>query len=195
VPARAAWLLELVEKEPDLTLAEIVVRLRQDRAMHTTDSSVNHFLKRHGVTFKKKTLRAAEQDRLDVAQARQGWKASQASLDRERLVFVDETGTSTKMVRTHGRCRRGRRLIGKAPWGHLKTTTFTAGLRRDGLVAPWVLDGPMNGEAFLTYVKERTGFQPRRDRQFARSQSRWGPRCDRGQERNTALPASLFARP
>jgi hypothetical protein len=145
--------------------------------------------------FQKKTLRAAEQDRLDVAQARQGWKASQASLDRERLVFVDETGTSTKMVRTHGRCRRGRRLIGKAPWGHLKTTTFTAGLRRDGLVAPWVLDGPMNGEAFLTYVKERTGFQPRRDRQFARSQSRWGPRCDRGQERNTALPASLFARP
>jgi transposase len=68
-------------------------------------------------------------------------------------VFVDETGTSTKMVRTHGRCRRGQRLIGKAPFGHWKTTTFTAGLRRDGLVAPWVLDGPMNGEAFLIYVK------------------------------------------
>jgi hypothetical protein len=202
VPARAArrwrrrtaWLLELVENEPDLTLAEIVERLWQDRGMRTTDSSVGCFFKWHGVTFKK-TLRAAEQDRLDVVQARQGWKTGQASLDTERLVFVAETGTSTKMVRTHGRCRRGRRLIGKAPWGHLKTTTFTAGLRRDGLVAPWVLDGPMNGEAFLTYVKERTGFQPRRDRQFARSQSRWGPRCDRGQERNTALPASLFARP
>ncbi len=68
-------------------------------------------------------------------------------------MFVDETGTSTKMVRTHGRCRRGQRLIGKAPWGHWKTTTFTAGLRRDGLVAPFVLDGPMNGEAFLVYVE------------------------------------------
>ena len=89
-----------------------------------------------------------------MAEARQRWKAAQPLLDAGRLVFVDETGTSTKMVRTHGRCRRGQRLIGKAPWGHWKTTTFTAGLRRDGLVAPWVLDGPMNGEAFLVYVEE-----------------------------------------
>src|SRR5687767_12673042 len=57
------------------------------------------------------------------------------------------------MVRTHGRCRRGQRLIGKAPCGHWKTTTFTAGLRCNGLVAPWVLEGPMNGEAFLVYVE------------------------------------------
>ena len=71
-----------------------------------------------------------------MAAARQCWKAAQASLDANRLVFVDETGTSTKMVRTHGRCRRGQRLIGKAPAGHWKTTTFTAGLRCDGLVVP-----------------------------------------------------------
>jgi transposase len=89
-----------------------------------------------------------------VAEARQCWKAKQALLDTTRLVFVDETGTSTKMVRTHGRCRRGRRLVGKAPWGHWKTTTFTAGLRRDGLVAPCVLEGPMNGEAFRAYVEQ-----------------------------------------
>jgi transposase len=89
-----------------------------------------------------------------VAEARHRWKAGQASLDVKRLVFVDETGTSTKMVRTYGRCRRGLRLIGKSPWGHWKTTTFTAGLRCDGLVAPWVLDGPMNGEAFLVYVEK-----------------------------------------
>ena len=89
-----------------------------------------------------------------MAEARQRWKAGQPGLDAKRLVFVDETGTSTKMVRTHGRCRRGQRLIGKAPWGHWKTTTFTAGLRCDGLVAPWVLDGPMNGEAFLVYVEK-----------------------------------------
>ena len=88
-----------------------------------------------------------------MAAARQDWKAGQAGFDAKRLVFVDETGTSTKMVRTHGRCRRGQRLIGKAPWGHWKTTTFTAGLRCDRLVAPFVLDGPMNGEAFLVYVE------------------------------------------
>ena len=81
-----------------------------------------------------------------MAEARHRWKANQTLLDTTRLVFVDETATSTKMVRTHGRCRRGQRLIGKAPWGHWKTTTFTAGLRCDGLVAPWVLDGPMKGD-------------------------------------------------
>jgi transposase len=70
------------------------------------------------------------------------------------LVFVDETGASTKMVRTRGRCARGRRLVATAPWGHWKTTTFTAGLRCDSIVAPWVLDGPMNGEAFLVYVEK-----------------------------------------
>jgi transposase len=89
-----------------------------------------------------------------VAEARRNWKAGQARLDPKRLVFVDETGTSTKMVRTRGRCARGRRLVAKVPWGHWKTTTFTAGLRCDGLVAPFVLDGPMNGEAFLTYVEK-----------------------------------------
>lgn len=57
------------------------------------------------------------------------------------------------MIRIRGRCPRGQRLVGKAPWGHWKTTTFTAGLRCDGLVAPWVLDGPMNGEAFLIYIE------------------------------------------
>ncbi len=88
-----------------------------------------------------------------MAAARQRWKADQPGVDVRRLVFVDETGTSTKMVRTSGRCRRSRRLLGKAPWGHWKTITFTAGLRCDGLVAPFVLDGPMNGEAFLVYVE------------------------------------------
>ncbi len=89
-----------------------------------------------------------------MAQAREAWKASQANLDPDKLVFIDETGASTKMVRRRGRCRRGQRLLAKAPFGHWKTTTFTAGLRRDGLVAPFVLDGPMNGEAFLVYVEK-----------------------------------------
>ncbi len=67
--------------------------------------------------------------------ARERWKASQASLDPTKLVFVDETGANTKMVRVYGRCQRGKRLVCKTPWGHWKTTTFTCGLRCDGLVA------------------------------------------------------------
>ena len=89
-----------------------------------------------------------------MAKARESFKAGQAGLDPRKLVFVDETGTSTKMVRVRGRCRKGTRLIGKAPFGHWKTTTFTAALRYDGLVAPFVLDGPMTGEAFLAYVEK-----------------------------------------
>src|ERR1019366_3605472 len=58
------------------------------------------------------------------------------------------------MVRVYGRCRRGERLVCKTPWGHWKTTTFTCGLRCDGLVAPWVLEGPMTGDAFLIYVEK-----------------------------------------
>jgi transposase len=92
-----------------------------------------------------------------VAEARARWKAAQASLDPKALVFIDETGTNTKMVRAYGRCRKGRRLIGKQPFGHWKTTTFTAGLRCDGITAPFVLDGPMNRDAFLVYVGKVLG--------------------------------------
>jgi transposase len=104
--------------------------------------------------LQKKTLHAAEQDRPDVSLARERWKASQASLDPTKLVFVDETGANTKMVRVYGRSRRGKRLVCKTPWGHWKTTTFTCGLRCDGLVAPWVLEGPMTGDAFRVYVEK-----------------------------------------
>jgi transposase len=69
-------------------------------------------------------------------------------------VFIDETGTNTKMARRYGRAPKGQRLIGKVPHGHWKTTTFTAGLRCDGLTAPFVLDGAMNKLAFETYVEK-----------------------------------------
>ena len=88
-----------------------------------------------------------------MAAARQRWKEAQASLDPSRLVFIDETGTSTNMVRLRGRCRRGERLIGRIPHGHWKTTTFVAGLRRDAITAPFVIDCPMNGEIFTTYLR------------------------------------------
>ena len=99
-------------------------------------------------------MRAAEQDRPDVAAARMAWADGQTKLDPERLVFIDETGTSTNMARLRGRARRGERLVGKIPHGHWKTTTFVAGLRSDALTAPCVIDGPMNGNTFLAYVEQ-----------------------------------------
>ena len=78
----------------------------------------------------------------------------QKSLDPRKLVFLDETGASTKMARTRGRAIRGERLIASVPHGHWKTTTFLAGLRHDGITAPLVLDGPMNGTVFKAYVEQ-----------------------------------------
>jgi len=73
--------------------------------------------------------------------------------ERYRLIFIDETGTTTKMARLRGRALKGNRLNSKAPFGHWGTQTFVAGLRCDGLVAPWVIDAPMNRTIFETYVE------------------------------------------
>jgi transposase len=70
------------------------------------------------------------------------------------LIFIDETGASTKMARLRGRAAKGKRCCSFVPFGHWKTTTFTAGLRVNGLAAPFVLDGPMDGDAFLAYVRQ-----------------------------------------
>src|SRR5882757_3871163 len=102
----------------------------------------------------KKTLYAAEQKRADVARARRRWMREQSMFDPARLVFIDETCTSTAMVRLRGRSPRGERLIGYAPHGHWKTITFVAGLRLRKMSAPFVLEGAMNGPMFLAYVKQ-----------------------------------------
>jgi transposase len=101
-----------------------------------------------------KSLHAAEQDRPDVARKRERWRRHQARLDPRRLVFIDETWAKTNMTRTHGRCPRGQRLVAKVPHGHWKTLTFLAALRCDRIDAPFVLDGPINGEWFQAYVEQ-----------------------------------------
>lgn len=85
--------------------------------------------------------------------ARREWIQSQPTLDVTKLVFLDETGASTNMTRTRGRAPQGERCVASVPHGHWKTTTFMAGLRDNDITAPMVLDGPMDGEAFLVYVR------------------------------------------
>jgi transposase len=75
-------------------------------------------------------------------------------LDPGKIVFVDETGTNTAMTRLRGRCKGSERLIGRAPRGHWKTTTFVAGLRNNAITAPDVIDRPMNGEIFLAWLEQ-----------------------------------------
>jgi transposase len=96
---------------------------------------------------------ASEQDRLDVARKRARWKAYQGRIDPRRLVFIDETWAKTNMAPLRGWASKGERLRAKAPFGHWNTMTFLAALRHDRIDAPWVFDGPINGEAFRVYVE------------------------------------------
>ena len=89
-----------------------------------------------------------------MAKGRAEWRAGQAQMNPERLVFIDESGASTKMTRAHGRCPRGERLVCAVPYGHWKTTTFIGALRHEGMTAPCVFDGPINGGTFLAWIEQ-----------------------------------------
>jgi transposase len=102
----------------------------------------------------KKSLRAAERKRADVARARRRWVREQGLLDTTRLVFIDETAVTTNMLRLNGWSPRGQRLIGDVPMGQWETVTFIAGFRQTGIVAPMLIKGAMKGEAFLTYIEQ-----------------------------------------
>src|SRR6202011_3040998 len=106
------------------------------------------------ISASKKSLRAAEQHRADVALARRRWIREQGLLDPARLVFLDETAVSTNVVRLYARAPRGVRLVDRVPHRHWKTITFVAALRYDKMVAPMVVDGSMTGEMFLAYIEQ-----------------------------------------
>jgi putative transposase len=96
---------------------------------------------------------ASEQDRSDVARRREQWTKYQDRVAAERLVFIDETWTKTNMAPLRGWAPRGMRLNAKVPHRRWKTMTFLAALRCDRIDAPWLIDGPINGERFRLYVE------------------------------------------
>jgi transposase len=89
-----------------------------------------------------------------VARARRRWIREQGLLDSTHLVFIDETSVNTNMTRTYGRGLEGERVIGRVPFAAWKTLTFVAALRCEGMTAPMLIKGAMNGEAFLAYVEQ-----------------------------------------
>src|SRR5258706_13197 len=143
---------ELVAEQPDSTLAELQVRLAKEK-VKVSQSEMPRFLHHITLTFKK-SVHSAEQDRPDVAAARKASRKEQLTLDPKQLIFIDETAATTKMTRLYGRAPQGKRLVDKVPHGHWKTTNFICGLRHDGVQAPFVLDGPMDGLHFLAYVEQ-----------------------------------------
>jgi transposase len=89
-----------------------------------------------------------------VREKRRWWEILVQPQSAHKLVFLDETGADTKMIRRYGWGPKSARVISHVPHGHWKTTTFLAALRTTGLTAPLVLDGPMTGECFLAYIQQ-----------------------------------------
>jgi transposase len=99
-------------------------------------------------------VRPAEHDRPDVARARTAWHAAAPSWDPAHLVFLDETGVTTNLLRRYGRAARGARVHDHTPGARWQTSTFLAALRVTGLTAPGVFDGAIDGPSFLAYIEQ-----------------------------------------
>lgn len=89
-----------------------------------------------------------------MAEQRSHWHERLAAVPSRRLVFVDESGANTKMTRLYGRCPVGQRLVAPVPQGHYQTSTLIAAVRLSGPCAPWLFEGPMDGEMFLAWVQQ-----------------------------------------
>ena len=105
------------------------------------------------LTVLKKSTKAAEQDRTDVAELRLSWQECQASVDAERLVFLDETGLKTDMNRLHGWAAVGQRLVDRAAAGKWTTNALVHSVALDGTRAATVLDGPADSQCFAGFCE------------------------------------------
>ncbi|WP_370650475.1 transposase, partial [Neorhizobium galegae] len=104
----------------------------------------------------KKSLKASEQRRPEIAKARDLWiKRRRRFFNKAlaRLIFIDETSTNTRLTKRTGWSRRGQRFVAYAPFGKWKTQTFIAGLRSHGMVAPWIVNAPMNSRIFEVWIE------------------------------------------
>ena len=157
IEAHADFILDEIDAEPRVTIEELREKLKSHSGMSFGFGTVWRFLARHGITRKKTTAHAAEQEREDVAAARKAWFEGQLDLDPTKLVFLDETSVSTNMARRFGWAARGERCRAAVPHGHWKTTTLIAGLRFDGIGAAKTFDGALDGQGFLDYVRNVLG--------------------------------------
>lgn len=109
-----------------------------------------------GIAIEKKSLIASEQDRLDVASHRRNYAIARRFVERDQLVFLDESGAKTNMTRLYGRAMNGERCVDKTPHGHWQTMTMISAIRDEGVLeeASVVLDGAMDGQTFLAYVEQ-----------------------------------------
>jgi transposase len=155
----ARLILDCIGRDPDLSLRALAAELAE-RGVVVSYGAVWTFVHREGLSFKKKRAPRRAAGLTLRAGARAGGAISIASIRGAsssscwKRLRHDETWTKTNMAPLRGWGARGRRLPGKAPHGHWRTTTFIAALRVDRIDAPCVFDGPINGESFRAYVEQ-----------------------------------------
>ncbi|TBC88685.1 IS630 family transposase [Rhizobium ruizarguesonis] len=152
--AHGKWIAERVADNGEVTLDELCVELA-GRGVLVHRATVSRFLNRLGLSIKK-SLRASEQLRPEIASARELWIERRRRFFNKalaQLVFIDETSTNTKLTKRTGWAPKGQRYRTHAPFGQWRTQTFIAGLRCHGLTAPWIVNAPMNRRIFETWVQ------------------------------------------
>ncbi|MGL4635312.1 MAG: IS630 family transposase [Beijerinckiaceae bacterium] len=124
------------------------------RGLKVHPASVGRFLHREGKSFKKNRASRRTRDKAQAGTPPRAMEALSGRIDPARLVFLNETWVKTNMTPLRDWGDRSKRLIAHVPHAHWKTMTFIAALRIDRIDAPWVIDGPINGDAFRTYVEK-----------------------------------------
>jgi transposase len=104
--------------------------------------------------FLKKTLKASEQEREEIAKSRDEWQEFQETVDVRGLIFLDESGLKTNMTRLYGRARDGKRCLDSAPCGHWEAVTILSSIRFDGETESLVFEGAVDRKMFDAYIQE-----------------------------------------
>ncbi|MCV6576029.1 MAG: IS630 family transposase [Cohaesibacter sp.] len=148
------WIRKRMSENGELTLDELCIELAE-QGVHVHRSNVGRLLHRLGLSHKK-SLIATEQLRANIAHDRHVWINRRLPFFNKalsRLIFIDETSINTKLTKRSGWEPCGQRYRTNAPFGHWKSQTFIAGLRTHGMVAPWIVNAPMNRRIFETWIE------------------------------------------
>lgn len=138
----------IIKKKPDITLGELI----EDMGIKVSVSTMHRNVDKLGLTRKKKTKHASEQDRPDVKARRENWFEQFRDLLVKNLVFLDEFGTTTAMERAYARGPIGQRVVCKSPQKHWKTFSTIAAMTLEGMLGYATFAGATNTDIFLEFV-------------------------------------------